>query len=89
MVQLGSSGKTSQSNAAVQAADSALRCTAIVNGPDGSEAARTSLLRTSGYKYVGIWNANVAPGVYKVSIAAFASGSEETFADVLEIEVKA
>jgi thiosulfate/3-mercaptopyruvate sulfurtransferase len=89
MVQLGSSGKTLQSNVAVQAADSVLRCVAIVNGPDGSEAARTSLLRTSGYKYVGIWNANVVPGVYKVSIAAFASGGSETFADVLEIEVKA
>ena len=87
MVQLGSSGKTSQSSNAVQAASSVLRCTAIVNSPDGSEAARTSLLRTSGYKYVGIWNANVAPGVYKVSIVAAASGSEETFADVLEIEV--
>jgi thiosulfate/3-mercaptopyruvate sulfurtransferase len=88
MVQLSSSSKTSQSNVAVQAADSSLHCVAIVNGPDGSEAARTSLLRTSGYKYVGIWNANVAPGIYKVSIAASVSGSEETFADVLEIEVK-
>ncbi|MCX6678006.1 MAG: rhodanese-like domain-containing protein [Methanothrix sp.] len=87
MVQLGSSGKTSQSSTAVQTANSALRCTAIVNGPDGSEVARTSLLRTSGYKYVGIWNANVAPGVYKVSIAATASGSAKTFADVLEIVV--
>jgi hypothetical protein len=29
----------------------------------------------------------VAPGVYKVSIAASVSGSTETFADVLEIEV--
>ncbi len=86
MVQLGSSGKTSASSAALQA-DSALRCTAIVNGPDGSEAARTSLLRTSGYKYAGIWDANVAPGIYKVSIAATASGSAEAFADVLEIEV--
>ncbi len=86
MVQLGSSGKTSQAGG-VQAVDSALRCTAIVNGPDGSEAARTSLLRTSGYKYMGIWNANVAPGVYKVSIAATASGDAETFADVLKIEV--
>ena len=84
-IQLSSSGKTSQSSAAGQ--DRALRCTAIVNGPDGSEAARTSLLRTSGYKYMGIWNANVAPGVYKVSIAATASGSAKTFADVLEIEV--
>ena len=87
IVQLGSSGKTSQSSGAVQAADSVLRCTAIVNSPDGSEAARTSLSRTSGFKYVGIWNANVAPGLYKMSINASASGSSETFADVLEIEV--
>ena len=87
-VQLGSSGKTSQSNGvAGQAADNILRCTAIIKGPDGSEAARTTLLRTSGYKYMGIWNANVAPGVYKVSLAASASGNAETFADVLEIEV--
>jgi thiosulfate/3-mercaptopyruvate sulfurtransferase len=86
-IQLSSSGKTSQSSAAGQ--DNALHCTAIINAPDGSEAASTSLLRTSGYKYVGIWNANVAPGVYKVSIAASASGHTETFADVLEIEVNA
>ena len=66
-----------------------MHCTAIINVPDGSEAAKASLLRTSGYKYVGIWNANVVPGVYKVSIAAFASGGSETFADVLQIEVKA
>jgi thiosulfate/3-mercaptopyruvate sulfurtransferase len=84
-IQLSSSGKTSQSSAAGQ--DSALRCTAIVNAPDGSEAASTSLLRTSGYKFVGIWNAKVAPGIYKVSIAASASGHTETFEDVLEIEV--
>ena len=87
IVQLGSSGKSSQAGRAVQVVDSALRCTAIINGPDGSEVARTSLLRTSGYKYVGIWNANVAPGVYAVSIATTASGNAKTFADVLEIEV--
>ena len=86
-IQLSSSGKTSQSSNAAKTADSALRCTAIVNAPDGSEVASTSLLRTSGYKFVGIWNAKVAPGVYKVSIAASASGHTETFADVLEIEV--
>jgi len=84
-IQLSSSGKTSQSSTADQ--DSALHCTAIIKASDGSEAASTSLLRTSGYKFVGIWNANVAPGVYKVSIAASVSGSTETFADVLEIEV--
>jgi thiosulfate/3-mercaptopyruvate sulfurtransferase len=86
IVQLGSSGKTSQPGGA-SAVDSALRCTAIIHGADGSEAARTGLLRTSGYKYMGIWNANVAPGVYKVSISATASGIAKTFADVLEIEV--
>ena len=86
-IQLSSSGKTAQSSTAAKTADSSLRCTAIVNAPDGSEVASTSLLRTSGYKFVGIWNAKVAPGVYKVSIAASASGHTETFADVLEIEV--
>lgn len=86
-IQLSSSGKTMQSNTAAQTADSALRCTAIVNGPDGSEVASTSLLRTSGYKFVGIWNANVAPGVYKVSITASASGHTESFEEILVIEV--
>ena len=86
IVQLSSSGKTSQPGG-VQAVDSALRCTAIINSPDGSEAARTGLLRTSGYRYMGIWTAKVAPGVYKVSILATASGGAKTFADVLEIEV--
>ena len=87
-IQLSSSGKASAPNeGGVQTVERALRCTAIITGPDGTEIARTSLLRTSGYKYVGIWNANVAPGIYKVSIVATASGNSETFADVLEIEV--
>jgi len=86
-IQLSSSGKTMQSSAAGQ--DNELHCTAVINAPDGSEVASTSLLRTSGYKFVGIWNANVAHGVYKVSIAASASGHTETFADVLVIEVNA
>ena len=81
-VQLSSTG-TFRSNLK----DNTLRCTAIVNGPDGSEVARTSLLRTRDYKYVGIWNANVAPGVYKLSINASANGLTKIFADILEIEV--
>ncbi len=82
-VQLSSSSKVNQSNWR----DDTLRCTAIVNGPDGSEVARTSLLRTTDYKYVGIWNANVASGVYKVSINASANGLTKVFADILEIKV--
>ena len=84
-IQLSSSGKTMQSSAAGQ--DNALHCTATINAPDGSEVASTSLLRTSGYKYVGIWSANVAPGIYKVSIVATSSGNAETFVDALKIEV--
>lgn len=87
IVQLSSSGRTSQPGG-TPAVDSVLRCTAIINGLDGSEAARMSLLGTTAYKYMGIWNANVAPGVYKVSILATAAGSAKTFADVLEIEVR-
>jgi thiosulfate/3-mercaptopyruvate sulfurtransferase len=84
-IQLSSSGKIMQSSAAGQ--DNALRCTAIISAPDGSEVASTSLLRTSGYKYVGIWSANVAPGIYKVSIVATSFGNAETFVDALKIEV--
>ena len=88
MVQIGSSGKTTQSGeVAVKQADSILRCTAIIYAPDGSEAARSNLLHSSGGKYAGIWNADVAPGIYKVSLVATASSNAETFADVLEIEV--
>jgi len=87
-VQIGSTGKTTPTTAAsVQKADSTLRCTAVVNAPDGSEAARTSLLHTTAGKYMGIWNANVAPGIYKVSLVASAYGNAETFENVLEIEV--
>jgi thiosulfate/3-mercaptopyruvate sulfurtransferase len=89
-VQIGSTGKTSTSTGTnVQKADSTLRCTAVINAPDGSEAERVSMLHTSAGKYVGIWSANVAPGIYKVSIVATASGNAETFVNVLDIEVLA
>ena len=87
-VQIGPTGKTTASAGGnVQKTDSTLRATAIINAPDGSEATRTSMLHTSAGKYMGIWSANVAPGIYKVSIVANASGNAENFADVLEIEV--
>lgn len=88
-VQIGSSGTPSSSDIGEGEADSTLRCSAIVNAPDGSESARMSLLQTTAGKYMGIWNAERQPGVYKVSIVATASGNSETFADVLEIEVLA
>jgi thiosulfate/3-mercaptopyruvate sulfurtransferase len=86
--QIGSSGKSSSTSGAnVQKPDSTLRCTAIINAPDGSEVTRTSMLHTTAGKYMGIWSANVAPGIYKVSLVATVSGNAETFVNVLDIEV--
>jgi len=87
-VQIGSTGKSSSTTGAnAQKSDSTLRCIAIINAPDGSEVTRTSMLHTSAGKYMGIWSANVAPGIYKVSLVATASGNAETFVNVLDIEV--
>lgn len=89
-VEIGSAGKTpSSSGEESQKADSTLRCTAVINAPDGSEVARMSLLQTTAGKYIGIWNAQTKPGIYKTSIVASANGNAETFVDVLEIEVVA
>ena len=89
-VQIGSSAAApSSSDVAGQKADSTLRCTAVIIAPDGSESARMNLLHTSGGKYVGIWNADRQPGIYRASIAASVNGNAETFAQVLEIEVVA
>lgn len=84
-VQIGSNGEASSVASGV--ADGSLCCSAVINGPDASEVGRTNLRQASGDNYVGIWNANVPPGVYKVSIVASASGNAEVFTDVLKIEV--
>lgn len=81
IVQLGANPKASE------AADAALKCTASITSSDGSEVGKISLLRTSGEKYVGLWNARVPAGDYKISIHASASGISKTFSDVLELEV--
>jgi thiosulfate/3-mercaptopyruvate sulfurtransferase len=88
-VQIGSSGSPSSSDVDGGKADSTLSCSAIINAPDGSESARMSLLQTTAGKYMGIWNAQKQPGIYKVSIVATVGGNSENFADVLEIEVLA
>ena len=89
-IQIGSSGTApSSSGNAGQNADGILQCTAVITAPDGSESDRMSLLHTSGEKYMGIWNAERQPGIYKVSIVASVNGNSETFADVLDIEVVA
>lgn len=90
VVHIGSSRQAAQpEETAIQETESSLLSTALVIAPDGSEAARTKLLQTSGYNYAGLWNASVAPGIYRVSILATVPGNSETFVDALEIEVTA
>ncbi len=83
-VQIGSSGKASN---AASSNEESLRCTAIINDPDGQEAGRTTLLHTSGDTYMGIWNADVGPGIYEVSIVVSLFNNSDAFQNVLEIEV--
>jgi thiosulfate/3-mercaptopyruvate sulfurtransferase len=85
IVQIGSSGKTS--NESTEVPEDALRCTAIIYDQNGSEVGLIDLRKLSENTYVGIWNANAVPGVYRVDIVASASGNIETFSDMLEIEV--
>ncbi len=72
---------------ASEAADASLRCTASITSPNGSEVGKVSLLRTSGEKYVGLWNARVPAGDYKISIQASSSEVSKTFSNVLELKV--
>jgi hypothetical protein len=86
-VQIGSTTKSTASGITTGSVGETLRCTAVINGPDGSEVSRTSLLHTSAEKFSGIWSAGRTPGIYKVSIVATVGANSETFANVLDIEV--
>jgi hypothetical protein len=36
---------------------------------------------------MGVWNANISPGLYNVSIVASIDGNAKAFVDVLVVEV--
>ncbi|HON34837.1 MAG TPA: rhodanese-like domain-containing protein [Methanothrix sp.] len=97
-VQIGSTGRATQGSASANATspspgigdgvrDGTLSCSAVIDGADGIEVARTSLLQTSGGRYMGVWNANISPGLYNVSIVASIGGNAKAFVDVLVVEV--
>ena len=60
---------------------------ANIKNSAGTEIGRVNLQRTSGKEYVGIWNANVASGIYKATIDASGSVGLKTFDDILMIVV--
>jgi thiosulfate/3-mercaptopyruvate sulfurtransferase len=65
----------------------AFTCTAYIKNSSGKEVAKVNMKRVSGDQYVGIWNANVEPGIYKTTIAASANGADKTFPNVLDITI--
>ena len=44
-------------------------------------------IKSDGDEFAGIWNANVAAGVYRVDIVATLGDITKTFPDAMEIEV--
>jgi thiosulfate/3-mercaptopyruvate sulfurtransferase len=82
VVQIGATTQAQKS-----AADSGFKVIAVVHSQTGAEVSKVIIKRVSGDKFVGIWNANVAAGVYKVDIVASIEDVTKTFTDALQIEV--
>ena len=64
-----------------------MTCTAIITDSSGKLAGKAILKRVGSDEFSGIWNANVGPGVYRVTLDLTAPSGSKTFRDVLEIEV--
>ena len=86
VVRIGSASQTARAGA-----DSAFAVSATVKGPSGDAVSRVVMkrIKSGGDEFSGIWNANVAAGVYTLDIEASAEGITETFANCLEISVQA
>ena len=69
--------------------DSQIRITAsaTMKNSTGINSGNVVLIKSSGNEYTGIWNANVLPGKYSVSISAASLQGSETFNDALQINV--
>jgi len=81
VVQIGSGAQGQKSS------DDGFRATALVRSQAGAQVASVVMKRVSGDEFAGIWNANVAGGIYSVDIVASSGNLTETFADALEIQV--
>lgn len=77
----------SSSQAQKNAASKGFTVLAMVKSLTGGPVSRVIMKRISGDEFAGIWNANVAAGVYKVDIVASLDSLNKTFQDAMEIEV--
>jgi thiosulfate/3-mercaptopyruvate sulfurtransferase len=84
MVKIGSTSKNQKS-----AAENDFKVYAIVLSAGGESVSKVVMKRISGDRFSGIWNANVASGVYKVDFVASLEDITKTFKDALEIEIAA
>ncbi len=82
VVQIGSNSQTRKSTA-----DNGFKVSAVIRSQAGTQVSNVIMKRVTGDEFAGIWNANVAAGVYKVDIVASTSEVTKTFADALEIQV--
>ena len=80
-------GSTSQ--AQKSAAEKSFTVSAQVLSPSGDTVSRVVMkrIKSDGDEFAGIWNANVAAGVYTVDIVATFGEITETFPDAMQIEV--
>jgi thiosulfate/3-mercaptopyruvate sulfurtransferase len=85
MVKIGSSSQAKRS-----AAGNGFAASAIVRSSSGKQISKVLLkrIRSDADEFAGIWNANVASGVYSVDIVASLDDLTETFSNALQIEVK-
>jgi len=80
-------GSTSQ--AQKSAAEKGFTVSAQILSPSGNTVSRVILkrIKSDGDEFAGIWNANVAAGVYRVDIVATSGEITKTFPDAMQIEV--
>ncbi|MDD1753340.1 MAG: sulfurtransferase [Methanotrichaceae archaeon] len=64
------------------------RCIANIISSDGDLVSKVNMKRVSDDIFSGIWNANVKPGNYSVTIIASTPDASKTFRNVLNIEVQ-
>ena len=79
-------GSTSQAQKGT--ADNSFKVTAVVKNQAGDVVSKGIIMkRVSEDEFTGVWNANVAAGIYKVDIVASLEDISKTFPDALQIEV--
>jgi thiosulfate/3-mercaptopyruvate sulfurtransferase len=82
VVQIGSNNQAQKSTA-----DNSFKVSAVIKSQAGAQVSNVIMKRVTGDEFAGIWNANVAAGVYKVDIVASTKDVTRTFADALEIQI--